>query len=363
LKVLTPLWFLDVLDASFAFPLMKSISEQLGLQPEPSLYIAYINGQPKQEWKQHFSFRKLTMPYGFVRSKMMRFFLSRRKLYNQVKTLNVDVIFTLSDLWAQEFARYCSRKMRIPYVVRLRGDHREVRKSMGIGWIKDKPLDYLEIRSLRNADLVIPNSMRLAKKAETWGIKKEKITQPLWNGVDTQMFKPMRVDRTNTFTVAYAGRISPEKRVHHLMKIAEKLKETHFLIAGRKQMEVTFPSNAEYLGELRFSEMPKFYNKADLIVLPSLTEGFPNAVLEAYACGKPILATKESFPEELKVFGSVVDINKFESEIRALKSSDLKTLGRKAKAYVEKEYSWERFSRSIVTYFRTLLSEKVDANK
>jgi len=355
MNILTPFWFLDVLETSFVFPLMKSISEQLRFQHEPSLYLAYFSGEQKPEWKQHFSFLKLRLPYDFIKSKMTRFFLSRKKLYDQLKDLKIDVIFTLSDLWAQEFSRYCSRKMGIPYVVRLRGNHTEVRKSMEVAWIKDKILDHLEIRSLGSADLVIPNSVTLWKKAQMWGIKKEKIAEPLWNGVDTGMFKPIHVERTNNFTVAYAGRLSPEKRVHYLLKMAEKLSGIHFLIAGRKQMDITFPRNMEYVGELPFSEMPRFYNRADLIILPSATEGFPNVILEAYACGKPVLVTREALPEELEVFGSVANIEEFGLEIETLRKSDLKAVGRRARSYVKKHYSWEKFGLSIIEHIKSVV--------
>jgi glycosyltransferase involved in cell wall biosynthesis len=116
------------------------------------------------------------------------------------------------------------------------------------------------------------------------------------------MFRPMAVERSSEFTVAYAGRISPEKGVLRLLKVAERLTGVHVLIAGEKQLNISFLSGVEYVGSLPFSEMPRFYNKADLVVLPSFTEGSPNVILEAYAYGKPVLVAKEAFPEELKFF-------------------------------------------------------------
>lgn len=348
MKILMPFWFLG-----------KWIDIYLQLDWQgSSFHVVCIEGRLKQEWMhvRGFSFHKVELPYSFLGSKMARFYLSRRMLYSQVKNIDTDVIFTLSSIWVQEFSRYCSSKMGVPYVVRLRGNHREVRKAAKVNVIKAKVLNYLETRSLKKANLVIPISRKLAKKAEEWGVEKEKITLPVHNGVDTRIFRPMNVERSKEFTVAYAGRICPTKRALHLLKIADKLLSIHFIIAGEKKMEVAFPSNVEYFGRLQFSEMPKFYNKADLVVLPSVTEGFPNVILEAYACGKPVLVAKEAFPEELRVFGSVVDIGEFASEIRALEKSDLKTLGRRARSYVEKYYTWEKFAQSIIKLLKRVVN-------
>lgn len=355
MRILMPHWYLETIGKAHLLPLMKSISDRLGSQPD-SFHIAYVDGEPKQEWRKYFSFHKVTLYFSFLRSKVSRLILSRRRVYSQVKDIDVDVYFTFNDLWGEEFCRYCSSKKKVPYVVWLRGNPIEVRRIFGVSWLREKILNYLEIKSLKKADLVIPNSLRLAKLAEELGVRKDKITPPVHNGVDTCVFKPMNVERPNGFTVAYAGRISPEKGVQKLLNIADKLPNVNFLIAGKKQMNISFPKNVRYLGELPFSKMPRFYNSADIIVLPSLTEGFPSVILEAYACGKPVLATKESFPEELKIFGSVVNIEDFEMEIKRLMNLDLEPMGREAREFVKKYYTWDEFGRSILIHLKNVVS-------
>jgi glycosyltransferase involved in cell wall biosynthesis len=289
--------------------------------------------------------------------------LTKGKIYEQLRNVDVDLYYTLSDFWSQEVARYLALKSSKPYVVRLRGDHKATREAKKVPYYKRKIVGHYEIRSLRDANLVIPISSKLAKFAQECGVEEDKVTEVVPIGVDAKHFRPMMVERDVGFTVAYAGRISPEKRVEHLVRIATKLSEIHFMIAGRLQMNVSFPSNVEYLGNLQFSEMPAFYNRTDLIVLPSVTEGFGAVILEAYACGKPVLVAKEAFTKEIEVFGSVVDISKFETEIKRLKSLDLKTVGQTARKYVEKHYTWEKFGESITRHLKILCGEKVASKR
>lgn len=254
-----------------------------------------------------------------------------------------------------------SEKLSIPFVVWLRGDHRRVREARKINWFKRLLATYLEVKYLNQAEFVVPNCMSLYEKLEKWGVSKSKITKPVYNGVDTEVFKPMGVIRSDKFTVAYAGRICYEKRVIELLEIAKELGDIRFIIAGPKAIDVTFPDNVEYLGKFPFGEMPRFYNMADLIVLPSLTEGFPSVILEAYACEKPVLITEEALPKELRVFGEVANLNDFKRKIMELQKADLKGIGRAARVYVKEHFSWEQYGEQITTYLKKTVSGEINS--
>jgi len=348
IRLLVP--FYNVGDLDFYYHLVRSLRKYFS-----EIYIVYVTGEAREDWKQDFSFQNLEL--NNRRSKSLEFLLSKGKIYSQLKKGGFDAIFVLSELWTLEFSSYLSNKLNIPFIVWVRGDHRKVREARRINWFKRLIANYLEVKYLNRAAFVIPNCMSLYEKLHKWGIKKSKIVEPVHNGVDTDIFRPMAVPRSGSFTVAYAGRICPEKRIADFLKIAEKMKDIEFIIAGSKNMEVKFPENVRYLSKLPFEKMPEFYNMADLLVLPSITEGFPSVILEAYACEKPVLVTREAFPEELRLFGAIADLNDFEQKIKELQKADLKTIGKEARAYVKESFSWERYGESVKAFIEKALLE------
>ncbi|MCC6024149.1 MAG: glycosyltransferase family 4 protein [Thaumarchaeota archaeon] len=347
--------FYNVEDLDFYYHLVESLRR---FSPSNLIHIVYVEGIARNEWELDFSLHKLKLPRAGA-SKSLQLLLSKRRILEQLKGLEIDVIFVLSELWTLEFSSYCSAKLSVPFVVWVRGDHRRVRELRRVNRLKRALANYLEVKYLNRAAFVVPNCVSLRRKLRDWGVDESKITDPVHNGVDTSIFRPLDVPRSDRFTVGYAGRICPEKRVTELLKVAQRLKgeDVEFLVAGSKAMDVSFPENVRYLGKLPFKEMPRFYNMIDLLVLPSATEGFPSVILEAYACERPVLASKEALPEELKVFGSVVDVEELGEEILRLKSEDLKELGKRAREYVRENFTWERFARKIVEYLKKAASK------
>lgn len=348
MKILMPFWNFAFFETRFLA--IKSISERV-----QKILVIYVEGEPKKLWEKYATFHKIDVPGTRIRSKIIRFFIYRKKIYNQIKNLDVNFIFSASGLWRQEFSRYYTMQKQVPYVVYVRGSHREVRKTKNTNKVSMKIANYLDTRSLKAANRIIPISEKVMKNLEKMGIDQEKIAHPVPVGVDTHMFRPIEVEKSKEFTVAYAGRISPEKRVKQLLKIAGRMKDVHFIIAGKKQMPVSFPNNVDYFGPLSHSEMPEFFNKADLVVLPSVSEGLGGVILEAYACGKPVLVAEDAAQKELKIFGSVSPLENFEKEILKLKNSDLKSISKGARTFVKNHFTWDKFGDSMVENFKKVI--------
>lgn len=72
----------------------------------------------------------------------------------------------------------------------------------------------------------------------------------------------------------------------------------------------------EFVGQKGKEEIVPFYQNADLFILPSAKEGMPNVVLEAMACGLPIIMTPcEGSKELIDGNGDIVSVEGFEKRI------------------------------------------------
>lgn len=138
------------------------------------------------------------------------------------------------------------------------------------------------------------------------GVAPEKITV-LRNGVDLERFRPLgRAEQRSAM-----GMLSPlllsvgnlvESKGHDLViRALALLPDMHLAIIGEgpeKQALQQLASSLgvagriEFLGSLPQSELPRYYSAADALVLASSREGWANVLLEAMACGTPVVATK-----------------------------------------------------------------------
>jgi sugar transferase (PEP-CTERM/EpsH1 system associated) len=134
----------------------------------------------------------------------------------------------------------------------------------------------------------------------------------MYNGVDTQRFAPSSKSRNamreelgfpqGSFVVGSVGRLVPIKDYLTLLKAAAMLTESGIdvrvlLVGSGPEREKLQRAASDWLdGRVFFAgdsdRVPEMLNAMDTFVLPSLGEGMSNTVLEAMACGLPVIATK-----------------------------------------------------------------------
>jgi len=162
----------------------------------------------------------------------------------------------------------------------------------------------------------------------------------VYNAVDTEFFKPCKPSEKtekrkifgveDEFTIVFAGRIVPEKGLHHLILASKILKEKGYrfklLIAGPlghfdiEKLEgyprfcfelinkLGLTDNIRYIGRLERNELRNLYCTSDLVVVPSLwEEPCGMVVLEAMAMGRPVVAyATGGIPELIPSYSGIV---------------------------------------------------------
>jgi glycosyltransferase involved in cell wall biosynthesis len=127
------------------------------------------------------------------------------------------------------------------------------------------------------------------------------------NGVDAQRFSPIDTPERQRLRaelgvpadqplVLFVGRFVEKKGLHLLRKVCERVTDCRWLFVGWGPDD---PDNwnlphVRRIAHAQRDEMPDYYRAADLLVLPSVGEGFPLVVQEAMSCGTPVLVSPET---------------------------------------------------------------------
>jgi glycosyltransferase involved in cell wall biosynthesis len=156
----------------------------------------------------------------------------------------------------------------------------------------------LEKKVFSSADKVIVTTEFNARTvAERYSVAKEKIAV-IPNYVNTELFKPERKATSNRFRIGFVGRFAPEKNLDILLQSLKGLDvEVVFAGNGREQANLEAIAAAEgisvsFAGTVPNDDLPTLLNSLDLFALISKYEGHPKALIEAMACGLPILGTR-----------------------------------------------------------------------
>jgi glycosyltransferase involved in cell wall biosynthesis len=199
----------------------------------------------------------------------------------------------------------------------------------------------------------------------------------IWNGVDTAFFKPPARNRPPGGPLLAVGRLGPGKGMEDLVEatalISKRTDSIKVVIIGDGPLKPFLERRVEEMGltnVIQFEgyvtdreQLRTFYQQASLFVLPSHHEGLPTVVLEAMACGCPVLATRvggvpslieEGVSGRLVSPGAPQDLATAAAKLLA-NPDQLAFLGLSARKTIEQGYSWEQIGSRIKELYSGLL--------
>lgn len=298
----------------------------------------------------------------FARNQAMGFASpgARAKLHHSLSALSPDVMHASLGLSSIDFAfpKVC-RQLGIPTVATF---HLQFNRNRNL-WSTAYGIAYrVYARNLAKYDRVIIFSETQKELLSAYGVDPKRVVV-LPNGVDTRTYSPGPSDFKNSVgaeqIVTYIGRIDGEKQVETLIQAFLSLRldpRTKLVIAGNgtlfRPLKARYGRQPQilFLGYVSDLETKLALLRAtDVWVLPSLAEGLSLALLEAMACGVPIVATDAGADgEALGDAGIVISTRRVKRDLTpALETllrsseSERRTLGQKARERAVRLFSLE----------------------
>ncbi len=128
----------------------------------------------------------------------------------------------------------------------------------------------------------------------------------IYNGVEVARFVPVSISTRNSLraelgmpadrpVALFVGRFVRKKGLHVIEGLAQRLPNVHWVLVGTGPQAPAAGRlpNLHLAGRVEHDALPRYYQAADLLVLPSSGEGFPLVVQEALCCGTGVLSTEE----------------------------------------------------------------------
>ena len=170
-------------------------------------------------------------------------------------------------------------------------------------WFQEIYLKTVGRFTFNSADKIITFTEREKEDMVSIGVKPEKIVI-IPNGVDTEVFHPVEKDAANPFTVIWVGRLSAGKGLKYAILGFEKFLQSvpsafMYVVGDGPYLESALAyvsgknldASIIFTGRVDNEEMLSYYARSSVYLMTSMSEGMPRTLLEAMACGLPVVCT------------------------------------------------------------------------
>jgi glycosyltransferase involved in cell wall biosynthesis len=286
-----------------------------------------------------------------------------------------DIVHT-HDLWSNLLGIPAARMARVPVVISSRRD------LAHLAWYtrrRRKVLRYLQ--QLSSAVLV--NSGKIREQLVSEDKFPAKLIRVIHNGIDVERFGRVTADRERLLpgldgykVVMHVGNMHSDIKGQPVLikaasELCSKFPAVKFVLIGDGARRAEFQSMVAELGlteQFLFlgqrADVPELLACSDIAVLPSKAEGFPNALLEYMAMGKPTIATNVGGNSEI-IEDHVNGLLTPPQDPKALANAILQllenpalgsSLAQAGRERVRRDFSFERLIANIDAMYTQLLA-------
>jgi poly(glycerol-phosphate) alpha-glucosyltransferase len=291
-------------------------------------------------------------------------------------------VLSVHGMW-----KYCSvasqrwhRQTGRPYMVHPHGmlEPWAVRNAM---WKKRIAALLYENQHLRGAACLRALSEAEAQSIRSYGLRNPICVIP--NGVDLPDLRASnaKTQSRNRKTLLYLGRLHPKKNISNLIRAWNETFSSQgsssdrwvLAIAGWDQCgyeaqlrqlttQLGLLTSVIFLGPQFGADKTQCYRDCDAFILPSLSEGLPMAVLEAWSYAKPVLMTGEcNLPEgfesdaALRIGTTPEEIAVGLNVLREMSDNDRSQMGNRGRALVATRFSWPQIGEQMRAVYDWML--------
>ena len=240
-------------------------------------------------------------------------------------------------------------------------ENEHLRRAACLCALSEAEAESMRAYGLRNPICVIPNGVDLPEQPDRSATK-----------ANSRPFGEFTKDRK---ILLYLGRLHPKKNLANLIRAwndSQRWRSDSWVLAiagwdrGGYESElkrIAASPSVVFLGPQFGAEKSECYRACDAFILPSLSEGLPMTVLEAWAHAKPVLMTREcNLPEgfsaeaALRIGSSPQEIAIGLNQLTEMSDEDRSTMGNRGRALVIKEFSWVRIGEQMRAVYEWVMS-------
>ncbi len=266
-----------------------------------------------------------------------------------------------------------SQKLGIPIVYTVHGSGLQAIKDMYGSGLKSKFIyqteKYLQTKIKYDYEITVDSSF-----LQYPNVNKNVIVIP--NGVNIDKFDNIKINKCENFKIIWVGRLHPQKGLTYLLDalalIKEELEknkaEVHLIGSGEIESELKEKCTnlglngvVKFRGKVYGDDLIKEYKSSHLFVLPSLYEGQPLTLLEAWAAKLPVLVTDVGGNKDFVVEGEngyIIPAKEIkmlaETLLKAVKNKELQKMGEEGYNLVKNNYTWDRMTEKTIEIYEKI---------